>query len=56
MSIYRKENISKYLSRAFYLFGIATDSEAIQLSYISGIIKALITQLNNRTKMPAVDV
>ena len=58
MSAYRKkENISRYLPRAFYLFGIGTDLEAIQFSYFLGAIKALTSQLlNSKNKMPAVDV
>ena len=58
MSIYRKkEDRSKHLPRAFYLFGIEIDLEAIQFSYFVGIIKALFAQLlNNKNKMPAVDV
>ena len=59
MSIYRKkEDISKHLPRAFYLFGgIETDLEAIQFSYILGVFKALTAQLlNDKNKMPVVDV
>ena len=58
MSIYRKkEDVSKYVPRAFYLFGIGTDLEAIQFSYSLGTIKTLITQLlNNKNKMPVVDI
>ena len=34
MSVYgKKEDISKHLPPAFYLFGIGTDLEAIQFSY-----------------------
>ena len=58
MSVYgKKEDVSRYLPRAFYLFGIETDLEAIQFSYFLGAIKALTYQLLNSTnKMPAVDV
>ena len=58
MSIYRKKkDISRYLPRAFYLFGIGTDLEAIQFSYFLGPIKALSSQLlNSKNKKPAVDV
>ena len=49
--------MSRYLPRAFYLFGIGTDLEAIQFSYFLGAIKALTSQLlNSKNKMPAVDV
>ena len=48
MSVYRqKEDISKYLPLAFYLFGIGTDLEAIQFSYALGVIKSVIAQLLN---------
>ena len=58
MSIRRKkEDISKHLPPAFYLFRIETDLEAIQFSYILSVIKALIAQLlNNKDKMSVVDV
>ena len=58
MNTYRKkEDISKHLPRAFCLFGIETDLEAIEFLYFLGIIKALIAQLlNNKNKMPPVDV
>ena len=57
MSIYRNKDISRYLPRAFYLFGIGTELEAIQISYFLGAIKALTSQLlNSKNKMPAVDV
>ena len=58
MSVYLKEeDISKYLPRAFYLFGIGTNVEAIQFSNFSGWEKPLTAQLlNNKNKMPTVDV
>ena len=58
MSVYRKkEDISRYLPRAFYLFGIGTDLEAIQFSYFFGAIKAITSQrLNSKYRMPTVDV
>ena len=58
MSIYRKkENISKHLQWAFYLFGIEADLEAIKFSYFLGLIKALIAQLLiNKNIMSAVDI
>ena len=58
MNIYRKKkDISRYLPRAFYLFGTGTDLEAIQFSYLWGAIKALTSQLlNSKNKVPAVDV
>ena len=58
MSIYgKKEDISKHLPRAFYLFGVETSWEAIQFSYFLGIIKVLIARLlNKKDKMLAVDV
>ena len=58
MSVYsKKKDRSRYLSRAFYLFGIGTDLEAIQFSYFLGAIKALTSQLlNSKNKMPVVDV
>ena len=37
MSVYlKKKDISRNLPRAFYLFGIGTDLEAIQFSYFFG--------------------
>ena len=49
--------MSRYLPRAFYLFGTGTDLEAIEFSYFLGAIKALTSQLlNSKNKMPAVDV
>ena len=55
MSIYRKEeDISKHLPRTFYLFGIETDLEAIQLSYFLGLIKALIAQFIAQSSRPAL--
>ena len=55
MSMYRKkEDISKHLPRAFYLFGFETDLKAIQFSYFLSVIKALTTQ--NKDKMSMVDV
>ena len=57
MSIYRKKkDISKHLPRAYYLFGKETNLEATEFSYVFGVIKALIAQLLNKTKMPVVDV
>ena len=58
MSVYsKKEDISRYLPGAFYLFSIGIDLEAIQFSYFLGAIKALTSQLlNSKNKMPAVDV
>ena len=58
MSIYRKkEDISKHLPRAFYVFGIENDLEVIQLSYFFGVIKQFTAHLlNNKNKMPTVDV
>ena len=57
MSYRKKEDISKYLPWAFYLFGIGTDLEAIQFSYFLDAIKALTSHLlNSKNKMPAVDV
>ena len=58
MSIYSKtKDISRYLPRAFYLFGIGTDLEAIQFSYFLGAIKVLTSQLlNSKNKMPVVDI
>ena len=58
MSIYqKKEDISKHLSRAFYLFSMQADLEMIEFSNFLGVIKALIAQLlNNKNKMPVVDV
>ena len=48
-----KKDISRYLPRAFYLFGIGTDLEAIQFSYFLGAIKALTSQLlNSKNKCP----
>ena len=52
-----KEEGSRYLPQAFYLFGIGTDLEAIQFSYFLGVIKALTALLlNNKNKIPVVDV
>ena len=58
MSICReKKDIYRHLPRAFYLFDIETDLEAIQFSCLLDIIKALIAQLlNNKNEMSAVDV
>ena len=48
MSVYsKKKDISRYLPRAFYFFGIGTDLEAIQFSYCLRAIKALTSQLLN---------
>ena len=47
MSIYRKkEDISKHLPQAFYLFVVETDLAANQFSYCLGAIKALTTHVN----------
>ena len=58
MSMYRKkEDVSKHLPRAFYLFGLEADIEAIQLPYFFDLIRALTAHLlNNKNKLPAVDV
>ena len=53
----KKEDMSTYLPRAFYLFGIGTDLAVIQFSYFLGAIKAITSQLlNSKNQMPAVDV
>ena len=54
--ILKKKDISRYLPRAFFLFGIGTDFEAILFLYFLGAIKALTCQLlNSKNEMPAVD-
>ena len=57
MSIYRKKkDVSKHLPRAFYLFGIEVDFEAIQFSYFFGVFKELTAQLlHTENKMPVVN-
>ena len=57
MSIYRKkEDISKHLPRAFYLFVVEDDLAVIQFSYSLGVIKALNAQLlNGKNKMSGED-
>ena len=41
----KKEDVSRYLLRAFHLFVVETDLEAIQSSYFLSVIKALNAQL-----------
>ena len=46
-----------FRQKAFYLFGIGTDLEAIQFSYFLGAIKALTSQLlNSKNKIPEIDI
>ena len=46
----KKEDISKYLPRAFDFFGTEADLEVIQFSYFLGVIKAFIAQNLNNNK------
>ena len=58
MSIYRKkEDISKPLPPAFYLFGIETTLEAIRSSCFFGCDQSTYCSASeNKNKIPAVDV
>ena len=55
--ISKKKDISRYLPRAFYLFGIGTDFGGDSILVLFGAIKAITSHLlNSKNKMPAVDV
>ena len=51
------KDISKHLPQALYFFGVEANLEAIQFSYLLGVIKTLSAQLpNQKSKMSAVGV